>query len=138
MREQAMSAATIALVQGLYSAFGRGDVAAVIAGCTADVDWEVNGRRKDYPLFGSWKGTAEVRKFFETLGRLQEVTDFSPREFFAVEDRVFVLGFYACKVRSTGRAVASDWVHIFTIRGGKVAAFRDFLDTAQLAEAARG
>jgi ketosteroid isomerase-like protein len=34
--------------------------------------------------------------------------------------------------------MASDWVHIFTIAGGKVTAFREFLDTARAAEAFRG
>ena len=37
-----------------------------------------------------------------------------------------------------GRKIASEWVHIFTIRSGKVATFREFLDTATVAEAYRG
>ena len=40
-------------------------------------------------------------------------------------------------MRKTGRSVASDWVHIFTVRDGKVVAFREFTDTAQFAEAFR-
>ena len=35
-------------------------------------------------------------------------------------------------------AIESDWLHVFTIRGGKVAAFKEFSDTAQFAEAFRG
>jgi ketosteroid isomerase-like protein len=49
-----------------------------------------------------------------------------------------VLGHYAWKIRKTGRSVASDWAHIFTVRNGKVVRFREFNDTAQFAEAYRG
>jgi ketosteroid isomerase-like protein len=133
-----MSSANIAFIRSLYAAFSRGDIATIINALSPDVDWSVNGRRKDYPLLGSWKGSNEVQKFFQGVAEHEEATDFSPREFFAAEDRVFVLGHYAWKIRKTGRAVASDWVRVFTVRAGKIAAFREFNDTAQFAEAYRG
>jgi ketosteroid isomerase-like protein len=133
-----MSAANIAFVQSLYAAFGRGDIATIIKGLTSDVVWSVNGRSKDYPLLGSWRGPSEVQRFFQGVAEHEEATEFSPREFFAAEDRVFVLGHYAWKIRKTGRPVSSDWVHVFTIRGGKVVRFQEFNDTAQFAEAYRG
>ena len=132
-----MSAANIAFIQSLYAAFGRGDINTVIAGVAADVDWTVNGRRKDYPMLGNWKGQDGVKKFFEGVTEHEEVVEFSPREFFAADDRVCVLGHYAWKIRKTGRSVASDWAHIFTVRNGKVVKFREFNDTAQFAEAYR-
>jgi uncharacterized protein len=132
-----MSAANIAFIQSLYAAFGRGDINAVVDGVAADVDWTVNGRRKDYPMLGSWKGQDGVQKFFEGVAEHEEVVEFSPREFFAADDRVCVLGHYAWKIRKTGRSVASDWAHIFTVRNGKVVKFREFNDTAQFAEAYR-
>ena len=79
-----------------------------------------------------------MQKFFQGIAEHQELTEFSPREFFAAEDRVFALGHYAWKMRRSGRTVASDWVHVFTIRAGKVVGFREFTDTAQFAEAFRG
>ena len=48
-----------------------------------------------------------------------------------------MLGHYAMTVKKTGKAMDSDWTHIFTIDGGKVKAFREFLDTARAAEAYR-
>jgi SnoaL-like domain len=87
-----MSSANIAFVQSLYAAFGRGDIATIINGLASDVDWSVNGRRKDYPLLGSWKGPIEVQRFFQGVAEHEEATDFSPREFFAADDRVCVLG----------------------------------------------
>ncbi len=52
--------------------------------------------------------------------------------------RAFVLGHYAWKLRKTGRTVESDFIHIFTVKGGKVVQFREFTDTAKFAEAYRG
>ncbi|MGA7486987.1 MAG: nuclear transport factor 2 family protein [Xanthobacteraceae bacterium] len=133
-----MSSANITFVQSLYAAFGRGDIATIIAGLTSDVDWTVNGRRQDYPLLGRWKGRDEVVKFFQDVAIHGEATEFSPRDFFAAGERVCALGHYGWKIRKTGRAVASDWVHIFTTRNGRIARFQEFNDTAQFADAYRG
>ena len=56
----------------------------------------------------------------------------------AAEDKVVVWGRYAWTMRKTGRPVASEWLHMFTIRDGKLAGFDEFTDTAQFAEALRG
>ena len=85
----------------------------------------------------SARGVSEVQRFFGTVAEQQEAKVFSPQEFFSADDRVFVLGHYEWKIRRTGREVASDWVHVFTIRDGKVAKFREFNDTAQFGEAYR-
>jgi ketosteroid isomerase-like protein len=133
-----MSNANITLVQGLYAAFGRGDIAALVAGASPDIDWVVNGSRSDFPTLGAWKGQAGMQQFFDSIAEHQDAKAFSPQEFFAADDRVFVLGHYEWTIRKTGRTVASDWVHVFTIRDGKVAKFREFNDTAAFAQAYRG
>jgi ketosteroid isomerase-like protein len=79
-----------------------------------------------------------VREFFQTIPQVQDVTEFAPLTFFASNDHVFVLGRYAWTTRKTGRAVASAWIHVFAVRDGKVASFREFTDTAKFAEAYRG
>jgi hypothetical protein len=131
-----MSSADVTLIQSLYAAFGRGDIAPIIAALSPDVNWRVNDRREDYALLGARKGPREVEEFFATIPQLHEFTEFSPKEFHASENKVFVLGRYAAKVRKTGRSVACDWMHVFTMRDGKIAAFLEFTDTAQWAQAA--
>ena len=125
------NSANISLVQDLYAAFARRDVDAVVSACTPDVDWRLVGRREDFPTFGEWKGPAEVERFFRLVLEQNDSQDFSPREFHASGDKVFVLGLFAHTVEKTGRAVASEWCHVVTIRHGKIAAFRGFIDTAQ-------
>jgi ketosteroid isomerase-like protein len=38
----------------------------------------------------------------------------------------------------TGKPANSDFVHVFVIRDGKIASYREFQDTATLVLAARG
>jgi hypothetical protein len=133
-----MSNANVSLVQDLYAAFGRGDVAVIVSACAPDVDWRVVGRRADYPTLGEWRGPDGVGQFFKAVTELEDFQDFSPRELHGSGDKVFVLGEYRFTVKKTGRVVASDWCHIFTIRDGKVVAFHEFTDTAQAAAAYRG
>lgn len=133
-----MSNANIAHVQGLYAAFGKGDVAAIVAGLTPDVDWETVGRSSDFPTLGPRKGSAAVTEFFRLVAENEDFSDFTPREFYAADDKVFVLGSYKLKVRKTGTPIASEWVHVFTLKNGKVARFREHTDTAQFATAFAG
>ena len=126
----------IAFVQSLYAAFGRGDVDTIIAGMSPDVDWVNVGRPSDYASLGPRRGTGEVRAFFDLLARETDFAEFSPNDFDAVGDKVFVEGHSRMRLKAGGPEVDTDWVHIFTLRDGKVARFRDFTDTAQTAEAA--
>jgi len=133
-----MSNANVATIQSMYAAFGRGDVATIMAAVTPDIDWHCVGRPSDFPTFGLRKGPKEVGEFFKIVAEHNNFTEFSPREFYADGDKVIVLGFYAITLKKNGKAIASDWCHVFTFRDGKVAKFQEFLDTAAAAEAFRG
>lgn len=128
-----MTTANISHIQTLYAAFGRGDVAALIAGLTPDVDWETVGRPEHFPTLGPRKGTKAVEEFFRLVAENEDFSAFTPREFYAAEDKVFVLGDYSMTIKKTGKPAASEWVHVFTLRDGKVTRFREHTDTAQFA-----
>jgi uncharacterized protein len=133
-----MSQANIAAVQDLYAAFGRGDIATILDACTPDIAWVVSGQKEDFPLFGTRKGKAEVQDFFRLLSETQDFDEFTPRDFYGDRDKVFALGRYAMTLKKNGRKASSEWIHIFTFRGGKVAGFQEFTDTATFAGAYRG
>jgi hypothetical protein len=133
-----MSAANIALTRGLYAAFGRGDIASIAAARAPDIRWEVKGRPKDYPTIGPRNGPAGVLAFFKQVAETQEPVAFTQNKFHAADDTIIVLGNYKWIVRKTGTPVDADFVHVFTVKNGKVTAFREFTDTAQFAEAYRG
>jgi len=132
-----MSQSNIVAVQSLYAAYSRGEIATLLNACTPDVEWESGGRGGEYPAFGPRKGAEAVQDFFRTVAESLDFTEFSPREFYADKDTVFVLGRYAVIMKRSGHSTAADWVHIFTFRGGKVASFREFTDTAAITAAYR-
>jgi uncharacterized protein len=128
----------VELIQSLYAAFGRGDIAGIVATTTPDVVWGLDGRPQDVPMLGHHKGQAGVQQFFKVLAETHDITSFTPQEFYADADKVFVIGRYSWTMKPSGRSGSSDWLHVWTIRNGKIAAMRSLNDTALLAEAYRG
>lgn len=136
---EGMDNPNIKVVQEAYGAFGKGDIPGVIALLTPDVHWESVGNPADFPALGPKTGTAAVEEQFKLLGSLLSFQSFEPQQFFAAgPETVFVLGHYDRTVIRTGKPANSDFVHIFVIRDGKIASYREFQDTATLADAWRG
>lgn len=134
-----MDNGNVKVVKDAYAAFGTGNVAGVIALLTPDVRWDSVGNPADFPALGPKQGTAAVEEQFKLLGTLLSFQSFDPQQFFAAgPDTVFVLGHYDRTVIRTGKPANSDFVHVFTIRGGKIASYTEFQDTATLADAWRG
>lgn len=125
----------VKIVQDAYAAFGRGDVAGVLANCSAGVEWLVPGDPAIVPAAGKRDGVSGVAAFFSTLAESQEVEAFEPRQFVAQGDTVIALGNYRWRIRKTGKSFASDFAHVFTVREGKVVAFRELADTAATRDA---
>ena len=132
-----MSQANIDIVQAAYAAFGRGDVEGILNLVTDDVTWAVNGRLGDYPTFGLKRGKTGVGEFFAYVGANENFSDFSPQRFFSDADRVFVEGHAAYTVNSTGKSVDTDFLHVFTVTGGRISGFVEHFDTFQVVEAGR-
>jgi ketosteroid isomerase-like protein len=120
----------VQLVQQVYEAFGRGDIAAIVARLCDDVEWETPFARDAVPIGGRWRGHEEVVQFYAKIGENLEFLQFEPREFIAQGDRVVVLGFSRIRVKPTGRTLESEWVMVWGLREGKVAKFREYADTA--------
>ena len=137
-RREPMSDANVNLAKSMYAAFGRGDIGTIVNTCAPNVVWTMNGRQSDFPTLGTRKGYSGVQDFFAAVAQNLDFSEFSPKEFYPCGDRVFVLGRYAMAVKKTGKPMACDWCHIFTVRDGKVTDFLEFTDTAQAAAAYRG
>ena len=133
-----MSEANITTAMSLYQAFARGEIDAIVKACTPDAEWHTGGRKEDFPAFGLRKGRAQIEAFFADVAATLDFSEFTPRDFYADRDKVFVMGYYAATVKKTGRRASSDWIHVFTFRDGMVSKFREFLDTANFAEAYKG
>ena len=60
-----------------------------------------------------------------------------PKEFIAEGDKVVVVGNATWLTKPTGRSFDSPWVHVMTIRDGKIARFEAYNDTAPAERAFR-
>ncbi len=130
-----MSNANIKLVQDCYATFGRGDIPGLLEKLSDDVSWGMIGRPEDVPMAGVRHGRAGAAEFFRCLKETQQITRFSPTDFAANEHNVYVGGSAAWIMNRNGVAGENAWVHVFTIRDGKVCAFRGHQDTGLLAAA---
>jgi len=123
-----------AIAQQAYDNFKKGDIQALLNLMSDDIIWELP-EIEDVPIAGSRSGRDAVGEFFAMVARDQDVIVFEPREFVADGDKVVALGHYQWRVRDTDREFATDFVHVFTIRNGKIVAFREHFDTAAVASA---
>jgi ketosteroid isomerase-like protein len=117
------------VVKAAYSAFAQGDIPGILELIPDVVDWRVVGP-PSLPYATTCRTRAEVQRFFEDLRAAEEVTQFEPREFIDAGDKIVVIGFVAVVMKATGKAFESEWVHIFTVEGGRVSRWLEFFDTA--------
>ena len=119
------------IVQNVYAAFGRGDLEGLLAHLDPQVLWRTPGA-PDLPTAGVRRGVPAVREFFGLLLNTFDVQDFRPSDFLAQGDKVVVLGTSREGPKGTGRFVDFRWVHVFTLRGGKIAEFEEPADVSAL------
>jgi ketosteroid isomerase-like protein len=121
------------VVQDAYAAFGRGDIPTLLGYMADDIHWRpVIGTAKHVPFSGERRGKAAVAEFFKQVSESEDFQQFEPREFVAQGDKVVALGHYRAVTKATNKAFGSDFVMVFTLRGGKVAAFQEFADSAAI------
>jgi ketosteroid isomerase-like protein len=129
------------IVQTMYAAFGRGDVAGVLAHLTDNVDWRLNvdpsaPGAKQVPDFRPFRGKADAGEFFKIIGSDCEFHTFQPTTFFTADQEVAVRVNIELTVRKTGRRIKLESMHVFTFdASGRVSRFVEYLDSLTTAAA---
>lgn len=120
----------IETVQAIYASFGAGDIPAILAQFSEDVEWEYGQGPTDVPWLQPRKGRAAVGGFFEALGAL-EFHKFELTKLLQGDDVVAALIDIEFTVKLTGRRVAErDEIHLWHFGAdGKVTRFRHGADT---------
>jgi len=116
-------------VQREYADFLEDDLDAVLEMSAPDVEYrypEVEG----LAYGGVWRGRDGVRRFLEVHDELDQVLELRPTEMVAQGDKVVVLGTFRGRAVPTGREWTTDFVHVYTIRGGRTRRFESHFDTA--------
>ncbi len=122
------------IVKKAYEHFGSGDIEGLLSLYSDDVSWTIP-TIENAPFSGSRTGKPAVAEFFTQLADAEEFSHFAPTEFIAEGDRVVVLGSSKGTVKSTGNNFATDWVHICTVKDGKITSFLEFFDSAAVSRA---
>jgi uncharacterized protein len=117
------------VVERAYAAFQNGDVPTLMAQFSDDVSWNLPAI-ENVRISGARTGKANLADFFSTLAKDQEALLFAPTGFVAEGDLVVALGRYRWRVKMTGREIASDFAHVFTVTHGRIVRFQEFMDTA--------
>lgn len=123
-------------IQQLYDAFGRGDVASLLAGLAEDVRWEQPTFPNPIPWLQPIDGRAGVMRFFEALQQV-EFTQFEPKHFLAEGNLVVVVVDERYIVKATGKTVVEpDLIHLWRLdEAGLVTQLRHRGDTWQMVQA---
>jgi ketosteroid isomerase-like protein len=119
----------VAVVLQTYETVGRGDIPGVLDLLTDDVVWNLQGP-STIPFAGVHRGREGIAEFFSLVGEALEFEQFEPREIVTQGDTVVVLGYERSVAKMTGRLLEQEWVHVYTLREGKIATGRFFEDTA--------
>ena len=99
-----MSDPKIDVIQRMYAAFGRGDLEALLTDVADDVDWAVQPNATTAPWYGSYRGSAEVPRFFAAIGSSVEVSEFTPLSFTSNDTDVMTTVQWTFTSRATGRS----------------------------------
>lgn len=127
-----------ATVQDIYTAFGQGDIPAVLDRLAEDVAWEQGDHGHGVPWLEPRRGRQDAAGFFEALSALK-IERFEPVALLANDHQVAAIIETEETVLATGRAIRDTQVHLWTFdEAGRVTAFRQFLDTHKNVEAYRG
>jgi hypothetical protein len=91
------------MMRGLYQSFGAGDIPAVLAAMSPDIEWR-EAENNPYKMDGKpWVGPdAVVQNLFARLGEEWEVFNVTPASFHDAGQTVAVEGRYSGKYKATG------------------------------------
>src|ERR1700685_302853 len=125
----------VQIVKDFFAAIGSGDKQRLLTLVAKDIAWIIPG--EDWPLAGTHRGHAGLADVLQKASEEIETTYPRPPEFVAQGDRVLVIGVATGKIKGTNKAFKDDWIFAITVRDGKVANIREYIDTQALARASQ-
>jgi len=125
----------IQIVKDFFGAVRGGDTSRLLAFIAEDIEWIIPG--KNWPLAGTHCGHAGVTELIKTESETIVMSSMELQGFVAQGERVVVLGVAEGKVVATSKAFRDNWVFAITVRNGKLASIREYVDTQALALAAK-
>ena len=126
------------VIRGVYAAFQKGDIPAVLAAMAPDIVWN-EAENFPYADRNPYVGPeAVLNGVFARLGG--EWNGFSVKEDELIDagDTIVTLGRYGGAPKATGRNIDAQFAHVWRFRNGKIVGFQQYTDTLQTTRAMGG
>ena len=129
-----MSAENVAVVRGIYDAFGKGDIPAVLSKFAKEIEWR-EAENFIYADRNPYIGPhAILEGVFMRIGSEWNGFAVTPDSILDAGDQVVALGTYSGTYKKTGKSVRAQMVHVWNIVDGKAVKFQQYTDTKQFAD----
>lgn len=125
------------VIRQFYAHFKARDREAYLALCDEKIEWIA---MEGMPAGGRYVGKDAVfgGYFPSMLSNFEEFHAVAEEFLDAKSDTVLVMGRYRGKAKGTCAEFEAPFAHVYTIKGGKIAKFRQYADTAIIRQALRG
>ncbi len=120
-------------IAGVYDAFGRGDIPAVLGAMDPAIHWHEAEGNPYMPSGEAWVGRdAIMNNLFAKLGDDWDGFTVHPGAFHEAGDVVVVELRYTATHNGTGKPLDAQVCHVWTLKDGKITKFQQYVDTAKL------
>jgi len=128
------AAANLAVVGGVYEAFGRGGVDFILGLIADDCEWESwldnHGQKAGIPPMKPRRGRAGVAEFFAYVATMK-IEDFRVLDMLA-SDRQVVVEVQISIAMPDGGSVTDEELHLYSLNDeGRINRMRHYVDTAK-------
>jgi uncharacterized protein len=113
------------VISGLYAAFGRGDIPAILAMIDEDIEWRVP---ENLPHGGDFRGRAGAARFFEGIGEQWEELQLDLEDIVSGGERVIALARLHGRLRGSGEKAGYSSAHAWTVRDGTPVRFAEYVN----------
>ena len=97
----------------------------------------VNLLPEELPFGGTWVGPEGAARYIEVMRGVLRIESLKVHQMISSGDQVVVIGDERSRFLANGQAYEMDWVHVNTIRDGRIIEMREYNDTAAMVEAFR-
>ena len=125
----------VTIIRGMYEAFARGDMTAVLGALHEQAEWN------EAEHFTFWTGGSVIGPqavLNQVIARIPQILDSLSIEvgrIVAAGDIVLVEARYKGSAKATGKTFDAQAAHVWDLRDGQVVRFQQYTDTWQFAQA---
>ena len=131
---ESRAAANLAVVGGIYEAFGRGDIEFILGRIANECAWESwldnHGQKAGLPPMQPRQGRQGVAEFFSYVATMQ-IQDFQVLDMLA-SDRQVVVEVQISIAMPDGATITDEELHLYSLNDeSKIIRMRHYVDTAK-------